>query len=336
MSLTVAADLHRALGEAMEHDERVVFLGEDVLAPYGGAFKVAGDLCERFPDRVIPMPISEATIVGMATGMALRGMRPVAEIMFGDFLMLAADQLVNHAAKLGGMYDGQAAAPVVVRTPSGGGRGYGPTHSQSLEKHFLGVPGLRVVAVSHFVPAGELLAKAIFDDPMPVLFIEHKLLYARELVSDRDGPLSVEVVDVDDSFYPSARVANYSDGAPDVTLTTYGGMALPLEYALRRLADEEIRVEALLPVELSRPWLPEVAASVGNTRRLVVVEEGAGPFGWGAGVVAELAQRLGPGAGVRYASVTAAESVVPAEKEMEHQMLPSAEVIVERVVEVLQ
>ena len=114
--------------------------------PYGGAFKVTRGLSSRFPARVFATPISEAAIVGLATGLALRGMRPVAEIMFGDFLFLAGDQLVNHAAKFRWMYHDQVRVPMVIRTPMGGRRGYGPTHSQSIEKHFMGVPGLWVVA----------------------------------------------------------------------------------------------------------------------------------------------------------------------------------------------
>ena len=123
-------------------------LGEDILDPYGGAFKVTRGLSTDFPTRVRTTPISEAAIAGVSAGLALAGFRPIAEIMFGDFLALCFDQIANHISKYGAMYDGAATCPVVIRTPSGGGRGYGPTHSQSLEKHFLGIPHLRVVAGS--------------------------------------------------------------------------------------------------------------------------------------------------------------------------------------------
>ena len=142
----------RVLGDTLrrllEDDPRVVILGEDVVDPYGGAFKVTRGLSTDFPDRVRATPISEGAIAGVAAGLALAGYRPIAEIMFGDFLTLCFDQVVNHIAKYEAMYDGGATCPVILRTPSGGGRGYGPTHSQSLEKHFLGVPHLRVVAAS--------------------------------------------------------------------------------------------------------------------------------------------------------------------------------------------
>jgi len=172
----------------MHTDERVYLLGEDILDPYGGAFKVTRGLSTAFPERVLTTPISEAAIVGVASGMALRGLRPVAEIMFGDFVTLIADQIVNHAAKFRWMYNDQVRVPLVVRTPMGGRRGYGPTHSQSLEKMFLGVPGLHVVAPNTLGDPGQLLEAAIADDD-PVLFVEHKLLYTRPLLEADKGDL---------------------------------------------------------------------------------------------------------------------------------------------------
>src|SRR5512137_2746142 len=175
--LTVLESLNEALHHAMENDARVYVFGEDILDPYGGAFKVTRGLSTKFPERVLTTPISEAGIVGVATGMALRGLRPVVEIMFGDFVTLIADQLVNHAAKFRWMYNEQVSVPLVVRTPMGGRRGYGPTHSQTLEKLFLGIPGLRVLAPCALGDPGELLMKAILEDNDPVLFVENKLLY---------------------------------------------------------------------------------------------------------------------------------------------------------------
>ncbi|MFH1634007.1 MAG: hypothetical protein ABIG63_08335, partial [Chloroflexota bacterium] len=143
---TVLESLNTALHFALASDERVIILGEDILDPYGGAFKVTRGLSTAFPDRVLTTPISEAGIVGVAAGMAMRGLRPVVEIMFDDFITLIADQVVNHIAKFRWMYNDQVRVPLVIRTPMGGWRGYGPTHSQTLEKLFLGVPGLRVLA----------------------------------------------------------------------------------------------------------------------------------------------------------------------------------------------
>src|SRR5512136_3421232 len=198
----VLESLNSALHHAMENDERVYVIGEDILDPYGGAFKVTRGLSTKFPGRVLTTPISEAAIAGLAGGMALRGLRPVAELMFGDFVTLIADQLVNHAAKFRWMYNDNVHVPVVVRTPMGGRRGYGPTHSQSLEKMFLGVPGLKVVAPNSLGNPGDLLLAAIADDD-PVLFIEHKLLYTRPLIEAGVGELSDYEYQETGSTYPN-------------------------------------------------------------------------------------------------------------------------------------
>src|SRR5574341_2501677 len=130
---TVLESLNAALHRLFAEDERVVLIGEDVLDPYGGAFKVTRCLSTAYPERVLTAPVSEAAIVGVASGMALRGLRPVVEIMFGDFLTLAMDQIVNHISKWQYMFNDQVRVPLVIRTPMGGRRGYGPTHSQCIE-----------------------------------------------------------------------------------------------------------------------------------------------------------------------------------------------------------
>ena len=134
---TVLESLNLALHDALASDDRVILLGEDILDPYGGAFKVTRGISTSFPERTFTTPVSEAGFLGVAIGMALRGLRPVVEIMFGDFLTLIADQVINHASKFRYMYNGQVSVPLVIRTPMGGRRGYGPTHSQTLEKLYL-------------------------------------------------------------------------------------------------------------------------------------------------------------------------------------------------------
>ena len=156
--------LNEALHEVFASRDDVHLLGEDVLDPYGGAFKVTQGLSDAYPDRVLTTPISEASLFGVAAGMALRGRRPILEIMFGDFIALGFDQVVNGIAKFREMYDDQVTVPLVVRTPMGGRRGYGPTHSQSLEKLLLGVPNIVVVAMSECHDLGGLLVSAVEDD----------------------------------------------------------------------------------------------------------------------------------------------------------------------------
>ena len=186
--LSYTEALREALTDELHRDPAVFIMGEDI-GPYGGAFGVTRGLLETFGrKRVIDTPISEAGFVGMAVGAALMGSRPVVEIMFMDFITLILDPMVNQAAKLRYMFGKQARCPMVVRTASGGGRRYGPTHSQTLEAWFVHTPGLKVVAPSTPADAGGLLKSAIRDDN-PVLFVEHKALYSvRGPVPD--GPLA--------------------------------------------------------------------------------------------------------------------------------------------------
>jgi pyruvate/2-oxoglutarate/acetoin dehydrogenase E1 component len=320
--LTYLESLRRALYALLEADPRVVVLGEDILDPYGGAFKVTLGLSTRFPDRVLTTPISEAAIVGMGVGLALRGRRPIVEIMFGDFVTLAADQLINHAAKYAAMYNGRVQVPLVVRTPMGGGRGYGPTHSQSLERLFLGIPHLVVLAPSHAHDPGALLQAAAGDDG-PVLFVENKLLYPQALLRDEGEGAIRRTEGPDARGFAVVHLANYAAGeTPDVAVAAYGGMSTILSPVLARLAEEEVRVLAVLPAcisPLDGAVLAQAAAAAGG--RLLVVEESPAAFGWGAEVAAVV------GAQVREAKVArlgAQPTVIPAAKPLEEAVLVTA------------
>ena len=335
--LNVASDLNEGLRRCLKTNPNVYIWGEDILDPYGGAFKVTAGLSTEFPGRVITTPISEAAIVGLGVGAAMRGLYPVVEIMFGDFIALAADQLINHAAKFAGMYNGQIRVPLVVRTPMGGGRGYGPTHSQTLEKHFLGVPGLRVISPSHFLSPGQLLENAILRDSMPVLFIEHKLLYPLPVKSDGTESLHVDTLIEQGRIYPTVRVRNFTDAdsTPDVTLVSYGGLSRLLEKALEQLVQEEVWVEAFLPTELNRTKFPVIEKSCRQTRRLLLVEEGTAGFGWTAEIAKTIAEALCGSMTLHISSLQAANSVVPSGRNMEDEMLPSVGKIIENVLEVI-
>ena len=328
-SLTYLASLREALHQAMAEDATVLALGEDILDPYGGAFKVTQGLSTRFPERVFTTPICEASIVGMSVGLALRGYRPVAEIMFGDFVTLAADQLINHAAKYPAMYNGQVQAPLVVRTPMGGGRGYGPTHSQSLERLFLGIPHLHVVAASHWHDAGALLRAAIAD-PVPVLFVENKLLYPVAL------ELQTAWAGTDGERYPTVLARNFSgDAAPDVTIIGYGGASRLLAALLPRLAAEEIRVLACLPALISPLHAAPLVAAAAASGRVLVVEESQSAFGWGAEVAALLSAALPERLAAPVRRLGAAPTVIPAAKALEDALLLSAAAIEQAVIELL-
>jgi pyruvate/2-oxoglutarate/acetoin dehydrogenase E1 component len=330
---TVLDRLNHALEQAMLTDEHVYILGEDILDPYGGAFKVTRGLSTRFPERVLTTPISEAAIMGLSNGMAMRGLHPVAEVMFGDFVTLIADQLINHAAKFRWMYNDQVRVPVVVRAPMGGRRGYGPTHSQSLEKLFLGVPGLRVLAPNTLGDPAELLGKAIFQNEGPVLFVEHKLLYTRPLLEAGVGEMLDFQVEKLGSDFP-VYILRLAD-APQARLSiaTYGyNFELARAAALELAYEYEIFAEIVLFSQLSPFELAPLFDSVRRTNHLLTVEEGTFTLGWGAEVAAQVAEKL-PGARLR--RVAALDLPVANSKTLEDAILPSQDKIVSEALKLI-
>ena len=285
---TVVKSLNRAMHTLLE-DERVVFLGEDILDPYGGAFKVAKGLSTRFPERVITTPIAEAGFVGIAAGMAMRGMRPIVEIMFGDFLMLTADQILNHIAKYKWMYNDQVEVPIVIRAAMGGRRGYGPTHSQSLEKHFLGMPGIVLVAPSPYHDPGDLLEKATLEDERPILFIENKLMYARPLKIEQEGKCGDFSIKKTDKRYTTVSLSYDDFQTADVTILAYGGMVeLAVQAAEMLMMEEEIFAEVILPSCIKPLDYSPILDSLKRSQKLVVCEEATKTAGWRSEVIAEL------------------------------------------------
>jgi len=320
---TVLECLNGALDAAMESDPSIYLLGEDILDPYGGAFKVTRGLSEKFPDRVLTTPISEAAIVGIASGMAMRGLRPVVEIMFGDFITLCADQLVNHTSKFRWMYNDQVRVPIVVRSPMGGRRGYGPTHSQSLEKMFMGVPGLKVVAPNTLGDPAKLLTAAIADND-PVLFIEHKMLYNRSLQTPGVGDLIDFQLGGSDGCYPCHVLR--SGANPQATIACYGyNFELVRAAALELQIEHEIFIEIIIFSQLSPFNLELLFQSLLKTRNLLTVEEGTSSMGWGAEIIARVAENM---VGIKAKRIAALDLPIATSKNLEENILPSSKDIV--------
>ena len=272
--LTYREALRRALTERLETDPTLVILGEEV-GRYGGAYGVTKDLYQRFGrDRVLDTPISEAGIVGTAVGAAMTGLRPVVELMYVDFLGLAMDQIANQAAKIRHMFGGQIGVPMVLRTQGGTGRSAGAQHSQSLEGWVWHVPGLRVALPATVTDAYVLLTAAL-DQPDPVIFIEHKALYAQT------GPFAPDAAD------PWGRTACRRAGR-DVTLVTYSRMVHHALAAAETLTGEGIEaavydLRTLNPLDLD----PVIESTIATGRCLVVTEASLT-----AGPSAELAARI--------------------------------------------
>ena len=332
MKKTILDSLNRGLLDALGGDEKVCLLGEDILDPYGGAFKVTRGCSSAYPQRVIPTPISEAGLAGMAAGMALRGMRPVLEVMFGDFVTLMADQLINHISKFRWMYNGSVSVPLLIRTPMGGRRGYGPTHSQSLEKLFLGVPGLTVVAPAGFslpefgYSAGEQLRRLILESDSPILFIENKLQYllpelTREDLSEFEVEVKYESSDPEHRF-PVFIVRIKGAPRAHVTLAAYGYMSELASQAQFRLAyEEEIFTDLVVPTRLSPYWVTPLIEAANHSGKILLVEEGTLTSGWGAEAAARVAEATGS-RGVVIKRIAAKETPVPAATSLEQKMLP--------------
>lgn len=332
MATTVLQSLQQALHGIFGDNPKAVLLGEDVLDPYGGAFKVTAGLSTTFPGRVLTTPISEAGITGVATGLALRGYRPIVEIMFGDFLTLCADQIVNHATKFTQMY-GEVVCPLVVRTPMGGGRGYGPTHSQSIEKMFLGIPGLKIIASSHAHDPGAALRRVASAETMPVLFIEHKLLYGEGLIgTSADLPLTTVR---DESGYDTAVLRNFTSGDPDVALIAYGGAARLVIKVMKALAAEEIRILAVLPECIDPLPADTLASLAGEADRIVIVDEGYDGFNWATGVASALYPRLWGRLACPIRTVSTDRAIIPTSFDQEAAMLVSPDRIEAAIMEVL-
>jgi pyruvate/2-oxoglutarate/acetoin dehydrogenase E1 component len=341
--VTVLDSLNSALRLALTLDERVYLLGEDILDPYGGAFKVTRGLSTEFPDRVLTTPISEAGIVGVASGMALRGLRPVVEIMFGDFLTLIADQVINHAAKFRWMYNDQVRTPLVIRAPMGGRRGYGPTHSQTLEKLFLGVPGLRVLAPSAIGNPGDLLACAILIGDDPTLFVENKLLYLLPVQNKTDlVDFELDTVlqdgrEVEEKGTAETYLLTVRGAPPPVlTLAAYGYMAEIARQAMLKLAYKyEVFTELVVPTQLAPFEIGPVLASVRRTGRLLTIEEGNLSMGWGSEIVTRTIEASG--ASLQAARRLAALDLpVPASGPLESAVLPSMENLIEFAIEMVR
>jgi acetoin:2,6-dichlorophenolindophenol oxidoreductase subunit beta len=317
MTQTFIEILRRALDEELARDPAVHLLGEDVAA--GGAFGVTKGLAQKYgTQRVRNTPISEAAITGMATGAALRGLRPVLEIMFIDFATLSLDCLVNQSAKYRYMSGGQLAVPMVVRTQAGAAGGAAAQHSQSLEAWFTHVPGLVVVAPSTPVEAYGLLKSAIrLGDP--VLFIEHKRLYTLKEALDGNAELP---------RIGKARVARAGD---DVTVIAYSAMVRNALEAAEEVARAGISVEVidlrtLLPLDMAT-----IAASVSKTHRVVIAHEAVQNAGLGAEIAARIGSELFDELDAPVTRVGCPFSPIPFAPELEQALLPGTPNIVRAV-----
>ena len=321
--ITYREAISQALREEMRRDERVFIMGEEV-GTWGGTYAVTrGFLAEFGEKRVRDTPIAEGVIVGAATGAALAGLRPVAELMTINFALLAMDQIVNHAAKLHYMFNGQFTVPLVIRTVGGGGRQLGATHSQTLDVIFAHFPGLKVVAPGTPADAKGLLKSAIRDDD-PVFFIEHATLYsARGEVPD------------DEDFLVPIGVSDVKREGKDVTLVSYSKMLQVTLEAASKLAEGGIEAQVIDLRSLRPLDMRPVLASVKKTNRLVVIEEGWRSFGVGAEIASRVAEVAFDDLDAPIRRVAQAEVPLPYNRRLEQMALPQVDDVIRAAKDVL-
>jgi pyruvate dehydrogenase E1 component beta subunit len=314
--------MREAIREAMQQDDRVFLMGEDV-GRYGGCYAVSKGLLEEFgPDRVRDTPLSEAAFVGAGIGAALAGMRPIVEVMTVNFSLLALDQIVNNAALYLHMSGGQFNVPLVIRMATGAGRQVAAQHSHSLEGWYAHIPGIKVVTPATVEDARWMLATALAD-PDPVIIFEHANLYNTE----GELPEYGEPVDID-----TARVRRPGS---DVSLITYGGslpkaLAAAEELATAGISAEVLDLRSLRPLDTKA-----IVATVANTHRVVIVDEGWKTAGMSAEIAASLAEQAVWELDAPIRRVCAAEVPIPYSRHMEEAALPQVTTIVAAAEEVL-
>ena len=314
----VAQQLNDFYKSWLAFDQDAMFIGEDIEDPYGGAFKISKGFTSAYPDRALTTPISEAAITGVGIGLAISGRRAFVEIMFGDFITYAFDQIVNNASKMHHMYNRQLDCPVVIRTPMGGRRGYGPTHSQSLERFLIGIDNCCTISLNSLIPVAQQLG-AVEALSCPCIILENKADYANRTYAPPAGLL----LETDDSALPTIRVAP-QDGRSTATLMAYGGIArLVADHLIEIFERTDCVPELVVPTSLSPLFLQPFVESVRRTRRLVIVEEGSGFGSIGAELIAQLNEQIGSDFAV--CRVSGKATPIPSAPSLEAATLPGVD-----------
>lgn len=322
--------INQFFDEYMAMDESILFIGEDVLDPYGGAFKAAQNLSRKYPNRVLSTPISEAAITGISSGLAMAGMRPYLEIMFGDFVTLIMDQLINHASKFHHMYNKQVYCPIVIRTPMGGRGGYGPTHSQTLDKFIVGIDNITVLALNQFLNPKDIYINIYKNEKHPTIVIENKADYRKKIAVTS---IPNYVFERSIEKYPVIR-GRPTISSPNATLVTYGGTAGILVDVIEDLFYEhEIKSELFVLTKISPIDCGPVIDSVKTTGRLFVVEDGSSSFGIGSEIIANVSQALSS----KFLSmrIGAYPVPIPSAKSVEYEILPNKQRIIRTIIEAI-
>jgi pyruvate/2-oxoglutarate/acetoin dehydrogenase E1 component len=323
--------LNKALEDLLNRNENVVLFGEDIVDPYGGAFKVTKGLSTKFPNQVISTPISEAAIVGISGGMSIGGLKPIVEIMFGDFLLLALDQITNHLTKYEWMYNNQVKTPITIRATMGGRRGYGPTHSQSLEPILSAVPLLKIISPSHYHDIESLFKNVVEKEDGVKLFSEHKILYPKILLNESNCGPEFEVKYTNSNF-PTAYISNCEFEQPELLIISHGGNSVIIEEVMSELLLEyELNVECVLPSMIKPFPMKDIDDKVKKTKSILFIEESPKNYGWSTEIIAQLSEE-GKLKDKEIKRVGALELPIPSSTLLEDQVLPSKKIILDTII----
>lgn len=328
--------INKSLHHLMEINEKVIVIGEDILDPYGGAFKVTQGLSSKYNDRVITTPISEASIFGFSTGLAMSGYLPILEIMFGDFITLCTDQIINGASKFKWMYGNNIDVPLVVRTPMGGRRGYGPTHSQTLETIYLSVPGIKIIAPSNLHNPGEILISAVLHENDPTLFIENKTLYASDVFDFVNGKTNFDDFYIEEvtpeKQYATLNIRVDKNYESDTILISYGGMTpIILESMKTLFIEDEIAIEALIPSLIKPIPIDDILKRINGKKNIIICEESIKTSGWGSEVSCQIRESKYVCNNVNILRIGSLPYPIPASKKLESMVLPQVNDIIKVV-----
>jgi pyruvate/2-oxoglutarate/acetoin dehydrogenase E1 component/pyruvate/2-oxoglutarate dehydrogenase complex dihydrolipoamide acyltransferase (E2) component len=330
----VSEQLNRALRDLMSQDGQLYLIGEDLLDPYGGAFKITKGLSTEFPDRVLATPLSEGGIVGVGAGLAMAGNRVIVEIMFGDFLALGFDHLLNFAAKSVSMYGRPVPVPLLVRCPVGANRCYGPTHSQSLQKHFIGIPDLALYELSPFHSAEAIVREALGREAPAILF-EDKVLYSRRCFAGNH---------VDDLFryrmlggglgWAHAGPGGGLADEPDAVIIAPGGVTHRAMDAARQLRERHGHsVHVVTPARLYPLDIDPVLPLLASAGLVCVAEESTAGGTWGSEVARLVYEGIWSSLRAPVLLLNSADSVIPAASHLERQVILGTDEIADAVAE---
>ena len=297
--------INNTLKKLLIENDDLFIIGEDIIDPYGGAFKVTKNLSTLFPERVITTPISEAGIIGFGSGMSMNGKKVIVEIMFGDFLSLGFDQILNNISKFKWLYN-NIKMPLIIRTPMGGYRGYGATHSQSIEKHFCGIPNLHVLSIDRYSDIEKIYRDAI-NAEAPTLIIENKILYSKFQKKLEDLPVHDK---------------------PDIICVSYGGVVdICVESSEEILQEEEINV-SVYNINSLNPFEKERIINLSKlSKKFLFVEEGCGDWGF-----SEMCNSSLVGLNdIKTITIKGPDHPIPSAKNWENEVLPNKKRIKEAI-----